>query len=95
LAVASGRNGDRFKSSKDRIVAILYIQIPELSCRSQLELKSSSLVTMANFIRGIIESCDEADWSNSSIPNDVISNGSRNKMAVEALQVLTYVIHEN
>jgi hypothetical protein len=50
---------------------------------------------MANFLQGSIESCDEAAWSNSSIPNDVISNASRNKMAVEALQVLTHVIHEN
>lgn len=69
--------------------------ILELSCRSQLELKSSSLVTMVSFLQRIIESCHEAAWSNSIVLKDAMSNGSRNKMAVEALQVLTHVIHEN
>lgn len=80
---------------RSNIVGCICHLILELSCRSQLELKSSSLVTMINFLRGIIESCHEAAWSNSTLPKDLISNGSRNKMAVEALQVLTHVIHEN
>lgn len=77
------------------VVGCICHLILELSCRSQLELKSSSLVTMINFLRGIVESCHEAAWSNSTVLKDVIGNGSRNKMAVEALQVLTHVIHEN